>query len=220
MISMIMFADLENNLPKKIIRTRKRPNVSGIDYEYVKKIKGKMNGRVCVMEGKSKTGQKKVTTAIGNLTESITFGYTRARFKKNAPIVAKIGNKKYPKVFASLRSLSQQLFPTFGWDCVSINHNQECKPHKDKNNQGESIIVGFGNYTGGKLNIEGKSYDIRYKPVKFDGKQLTHYVEPFEGDRWTAVYYKSTNYQRVEDSLKILNNNETDIIDGVKSIKK
>ena len=67
--------------------------------------------------------------------------------------------------------------------------------HKDKNNVGESWIIGVGPYKGGELAIwedpDGKPilHDIR-KGVKFNGALKWHEVKPFTGKRWSLVYYR------------------------------
>ena len=38
------------------------------------------------------------------------------------------------------------------------NHNHKCLKHKDKRNQGESYIIGFGNYEGGEFEILSDPY--------------------------------------------------------------
>ena len=201
--NLLLFANLQNELPKKIMRTRKRSNVSGIDFDYVNKI-GKMIGNKCILPGKTKTGGQRIATYIGHLCESVTFGHVKQRFRKNPKIEPRQANKKYPKVYIQLKKIAEIFFPHFGYDCITLNHNLKCKPHKDSNNRGYSYIVGFGNYTGGALNVDGKSIDIKYKPFTFDGKKKLHYVEDFEGDRWTAVFFKSPLYDQLDNSKKIL----------------
>jgi len=63
-----------------------------------------------------------------------------------------------------------------------------------RNNSGTSLIIGFGDYTGGGLYVEENDglyilHDINRKPLYFDGVKQTHYTEPFEGERWTIIYY-------------------------------
>ena len=59
-------------------------------------------------------------------------------------------------------------------------------PHVDSGRgQGQSVslIVGLGNYTGGEIMVEGKSYDIRYNALEFDGWNQLHWTSPFKGER-------------------------------------
>ena len=82
------------------------------------------------------------------------------------------------------------------WDGVTVNMNYPCAPHTDKGNIGMSYIVAFGDYWGGRLKIaehpdlSGGSFDIKMKPLLFDGSVLTHSVEVTQGPRFSLVYYR------------------------------
>jgi len=64
--------------------------------------------------------------------------------------------------------------------------------------------VGFGNYPGGNLNVDGESIDIKYKPYTFNGKEKVHFTEDFIGSRWTAVFFKSPLYDKLDISKKVV----------------
>ena len=166
-----VFEEILEVLPKRIKATRKRPNASGIDMEYIKKVKGVLKGKTCTIPGFTKTGKRKTNHAIGYITETLTFGKTKPMFMKKAPIIDRLGNKKYPKVYEMLKKIAEIHFPSFEYVDICLNHNFKCIPHKDGNNRGESIIVGFGNYSNGELNVEGAKYNIRHKPFKFNGSK-------------------------------------------------
>lgn len=55
--------------------------------------------------------------------------------------------------------------------------------------QSTSLIVGLGDYTGGALVVEGKEYDIRYHPMEFNGWAQRHWTLPFEGERFSLVWF-------------------------------
>ena len=55
--------------------------------------------------------------------------------------------------------------------------------------QSTSLIVGLGDYTGGNLVVEGKEYDIRYRPMEFNGWKQRHWTLPFEGERFSLVWF-------------------------------
>ena len=78
----------------------------------------------------------------------------------------------------------------FGWDGVQVNQNYQTAPHKDPTNVGESYIVGFGDYTGGELLIGDSPHDIHHKGYRFNGAELLHSTAPFEGNRYTMVFFK------------------------------
>ena len=72
---------------------------------------------------------------------------------------------------------------------VQVNDNYLCAKHMDKHNVGQSYIVGFGDYTGGELMLHGKAFNIRHRPILFDGSKIEHSTKEFSGRRWTIVYH-------------------------------
>lgn len=55
--------------------------------------------------------------------------------------------------------------------------------------QSLSMIVGLGDYTGGELGVEQSRYDIRYRPLQFDGWRSRHWTFPYEGERFSLVWF-------------------------------
>ena len=106
-------------------------------------------------------------------------------------------NKKYPKVYDTLQQLGSQLRldngDPFPFRSITINKNLPCLPHIDKYNKGNSVILTLGKFAGGKLGIlqtEGpKSYDVWERPLMFDGSKLVHWTEPFEGTRYSVIFF-------------------------------
>ena len=79
---------------------------------------------------------------------------------------------------------------------IQFNKNYRCAKHLDKNNVGESSIIGLGDYEGGELLIyfDGEDnppqkIDIKNKFYKFNGSKYWHETAPFKGERHTLVYY-------------------------------
>ena len=80
------------------------------------------------------------------------------------------------------------------FNSICINKNVVCHKHKDINNKGNSTIVAFGDFTGGRLGMEiepDKSIfiDIKKNPYTFDGGNVLHFTEPFEGTRFSIIYF-------------------------------
>ena len=74
----------------------------------------------------------------------------------------------------------------------AINCNAEFTPHVDSGRgagQSLSMIVGLGDYCSGELAVEATTHDIRYRPVEFDGWKLRHWTLPFEGERFSLVWF-------------------------------
>ena len=95
-----------------------------------------------------------------------------------------------PHIYPIIRDFVNDNIPSFDFNAGYINKNVQMIPHKDKNNCDTSLIFGLGDYTGGRLMIEGKPYEIRNKVLEFDGKRKEHWTEYFEGDRYSVVIYK------------------------------
>ena len=51
------------------------------------------------------------------------------------------------------------------------------------------MIVGLGDYTGGELVVETIEHDVRYTPLTFDGWHERHWTLPFEGERFSLVWF-------------------------------
>jgi len=98
------------------------------------------------------------------------------------------------EVFAEYASI---YFPHFDYQQVQMNKNFKINPHKDSLNCGESVLVSFGNYNGGLTCVERQDgtvdkYDPRDSAVIFNGSKYTHWVEPFEGTRYSLVFFSNT----------------------------
>lgn len=84
---------------------------------------------------------------------------------------------------------------TVPWKAVQVNMNYQSQPHRDKGNQGESFIVGFGDYTGGELVIHatqpdpGVIHDTHYRAHSFNGSRLLHSNLPHTGNKYSLVFF-------------------------------
>lgn len=110
-------------------------------------------------------------------------GYVRSRF-----------DARFPDLLKAARRLIKAHDPSFKYTSIQVNKNMKCIPHKDTNNIGMSYIIGLGKYTGGHLALGDdpktlKKVNIRNKFFKFDGRHTTHQVTPFEGERYSLVYF-------------------------------
>lgn len=97
-------------------------------------------------------------------------------------------NKRFPDLYAECCKLMEEFDPDFKFNCIQINKNQRCAPHKDTNNEGLSYIIGLGDYTGGWLVVDEVPFKIKNGFVKFDGHK-THYTKPFRGTRYSIVFF-------------------------------
>lgn len=101
---------------------------------------------------------------------------------------------KQPKLYDCLIKLADKYFPEHKWTSIQLNKNVTCTPHKDKHNNGSSIIFAVGDYVGSDLIIEMASgvvtHNICNTIVSFDGSQHTHWNTPLiSGNKYSFVFY-------------------------------
>lgn len=116
---------------------------------------------------------------------SITFGKVRKLFKKIEDDDS-IYNTKFPEIWNLIQFLGQIMNIKF--TSVQLNKNVVCLPHKDKNNEGDSVIISFGDYSGGCLVYNGKVYDT-LRPLIFDGRKEHYNTEITNGTKYSLVFF-------------------------------
>ena len=113
----------------------------------------------------------------------------------------------YPEFREVANEFAEKYFPHFEWCNIQLNKNYPIPPHFDSVNVGTSKIVALGDYTGGKLHIDfgedggERELDIQYQMAEFDGSLYKHWVEDFEGDRYSIVFF---NNKMISDKMKKL----------------
>lgn len=143
--------------------------------------------------GKVKVAERE--NIIGAIGRTCNFGLVRSRrvgYTTSRP------SEKWKEIHKAIFQFGNHVCPP-GMDITSItlNHGVKAKKHVDSFNVGDSVIVGIGNYDGGKLRVyDGgrdsevyTAYDIKDKPLMFNGAKLAHETEDFTGDRYTIIYY-------------------------------
>jgi len=113
-----------------------------------------------------------------------------------------------PEMEAIFEEFAKIYFADFFWTQVQINKNFPAPKHLDSMNVGESYLCCFGKYTGGETVVDfggmGKyapcKLNPRLKPIKFNGSKFEHWVEPFEGKRYSLVFFN--NIKNHEKKLK------------------
>lgn len=170
---------------------------------------GKNGARVNVME--------KGTTWVW----SDNLGMTRDRCGSIHPTQATL---KYPEVIQVInRWLSQRLpaeVKNFAWTSLNVNKDYAAKIHRDGNNFGPSMIAAFGDFQGGKLNYyphddglgepdknlckgakQPEKLDIGKGLAMFNGNS-SHSVDPFEGNRFSIVFFSMGCHARIEQQYR------------------
>ena len=103
------------------------------------------------------------------------------------------GNDRFAELVEAAFELEKTLMPSRPPSTmVAINRRASFRPHTDAGagyGQSTSLIVALGDFAGGELNVEGKVFDIRYNPLSFDGWRSRHWPMPFEGERYSLVFF-------------------------------
>jgi hypothetical protein len=132
---------------------------------------------------------------IGAIGRTCNFGLVRSR---RVGYTTSRHSQKWKDLNLAIFQFGNHVCPP-GMDITSItlNYGVKAKKHVDSFNVGESVIVGIGNYEGGKLRVyDGgrdsevyTAFDIKDQPLMFNGAKLAHETEDFTGDRYTIIYY-------------------------------
>lgn len=116
---------------------------------------------------------------------SLNVGYNKRIFEKGNPILPSRHMIKDDRIYRECK----RLFPDYDFNAVQINKNVLCPRHKDSLNVGNSLIFSLGDFTGGRLFVNGEAIDIFQSPYEFNGSKLEHWTEEFSGNRFSVVLF-------------------------------
>lgn len=165
-------------------------------YEVLKKYKIKTN------YNRSNASGRKKQTHYGNKIGYIGYGCKSENYGLVRQLIKKVGeprikdgvnNTRKPEIYEALKKLIHHISPNFDYNTITLNHNFKCIPHVDKYNTSPSLIVGIGKYTGGELVLDDAYFEIHNNPLIFNGGSIKHWVNDFEGDRYSIIYFKSND---------------------------
>ena len=114
------------------------------------------------------------------------FGMIKPRYKSQPEL--SYYSRKCPHIYEEILRIGKLICP-FEFRSIQVNHNLVCPPHRDKNNTTRSVLVSFGDYTGGEIVIEGKKYSAYHTPIEFDGCKLEHWNEPIVGNKYSLIFF-------------------------------
>lgn len=148
------------------------------------------------------TSTKRQVVMVTDISKDSELGSDASPVKPNASGSFSVGymprwqpkaNALFPQLVKAAFALEQALLPDREpSSTIAVNRNAQFRPHVDSGagaGQSTSLIVGLGDYTGGGLVVEGKEYDIRYHPMEFNGWTQRHWTLPFEGERFSLVWF-------------------------------
>jgi hypothetical protein len=98
-----------------------------------------------------------------------------------------------PKLLFHLLDFADK-YVDISYNAITVNQNYKSIAHKDKHNIGNSLLVSFGDFTGGDLKIHetdlSGNHDIRHKPMIADFSKMLHSTEDWSGNRCSLVFYQ------------------------------
>ena len=113
--------------------------------------------------------------------------------RRNYGVGESRNNDSWPDILREARKLATIICPDLNYTTIMVNIDYTALPHKDKNNDGESVVVGFNDYTGGELVANGIEYNIRHRPFRFRASETLHSVNPIlSGSRYSIVFFRPT----------------------------
>ena len=120
-----------------------------------------------------------------------SFGITRYRGRQQQSK----STLRYPHIMPLFQDFIDSHYHEFNFKSVYVNRNTIAKKHLDRKNSGESLLVGFGPYIGGKTvlhNQDGtcEKFDINFQSIVFNGSDIEHESEAFVGTRYSMVFFK------------------------------
>jgi hypothetical protein len=139
---------------------------------------------------------------IGTIGRTMTMGFGMVKFRGYREFVA---NANHPVLLRRLVEFGNLCVPK-GWayETITLNEGVKAKKHKDGYNNGDSVIVGIGDYTGGNLKVwdendeNVKTFNIHDRPLMFNGALHYHQTTSFKGTRYTFVFYRQKKHGKVK----------------------
>ena len=88
-----------------------------------------------------------------------------------------------------------EVLQDFTWSSVQVNLNSLSKKHTDANNEGPSLIMSAGDFTGGEFQLEDEvPVDLQGQVWSFDGRRV-HSSREFQGTRITLIWFCHTSWR-------------------------
>ena len=171
----------------KLVRGHISPNNYYIEVDCINQDCNIVKSILDILKNKPlEINKKRLNSGIGI---SQSFGLIKRRKQKG--LHSSQNNNIYPQLYKLLLDYGNKYVIQHkpAYTSIQVNVNYESKPHIDKNNVGNSYIVGIDNYTGGELLLNSYRHNIKYMPLLFNGKRYMHSTRPFIGNRISLIYF-------------------------------
>ena len=123
---------------------------------------------------------------------SATFGIVRKKFTGKVEFSSM--TLKYPELYQKLIDFGEIVCGNFLFTSIQVNHNVTSPKHKDKGNNGKSILISVGEYSGSNLGVVVNDiqhiYNTNCKPIMFDGSLLEHFnTNDLQGNKFSLIFF-------------------------------
>lgn len=116
-------------------------------------------------------------------------GLIRPRCNYKGYLEVSAFSKKNPEISEEIHRIGKVICP-FPFETIQINKNLVCPKHHDGNNNSQSVLVSFGEYTGCNIVVDEKKYCAKNRPIIFDGAKYEHYnTDDLVGNKYSLVFF-------------------------------
>jgi hypothetical protein len=131
---------------------------------------------------------------IGVKTDYHAFVLGKVKWYFGKGLVESKYNRRFPDFFKLLRKWVKWKFPSHRWNAIQINKGVNTGYHYDRNNVGNSLCIGIGDFKGGGITCElkngKKNIDNKNKWLVYNGKEIRHKTIPAtSGIRYAIIFY-------------------------------
>ena len=144
----------------------------------------------------AQSGKQRCRSVLFGTHRACILGYVykRAKPRSNGKVLSSASITR-KDLYECLIRISNKYFKDFQYSTIQLNHNVCCSPHKDTNNNGDSIMFSIGDYIGGELVIERdngiiETVNTNRRLFQFDGAKYTHYNNPIIGNKYSFIFFK------------------------------
>ena len=120
-------------------------------------------------------------------------------YKQSLVVSKPTHNKKHKRAIELATKYMTLYNPSFQYTSIQFSRCMQTPRHVDKNNVGDSIIVGIGDYEGGTIDIyDGDNItpiNIWHTPHRFNANTTYHKTGNFSGIRFTITWYTVKDFK-------------------------
>ena len=143
----------------------------------------------------------------------------RGRLAERGPlqgIVASVNTRRRPNLTQTLVNFARRsVGADFKFTSIQVNKNYLSALHVDKNNHGDSYIIGVGDYADGELWVQNEgAVNCRHRWQRFNGN-FPHCTLPYAGTRYTLIFFTQQSYKLLGRGLGVYDDGHRALLEGL-----